>query len=327
MSIDDMFLRDPNVIRLATLCGWSVREARGCLLDIWAICYDRETPLLSEDMVLTTVSSAPTPTAGVATPPDFAKHLVTAGLARRHRSGQLRISGVEKRITYLVEKRESGRQGGVNSANKRKKDPKHPGKHTSSTPDSTPQAPGNPSVPDVVPDVAIASASVTRASRAPSSAGASRPPAGAGEPTGSARDVAKAGIVRKVGPEHAKAFARVKQAIGSTAMGPSAVDSFSELRSLLDSFETLDGVEGRCMHAIAVREAEASSRRTLRWFGGAMWKRSSFDHAMALEIADVNGTRAKSSDAPRDPRVGRAPIATPEQIQYDIDHPPFEESP
>lgn len=108
------------------------------------------------------------------------------------------------------------------------------------------------------------------------------------------RDRKKREIVAKIGPEHAMAFARVKSAIGSTAMGLSVVDGFTELRDLLESMPSLADAEAMCRHALAVREAEAMSKRSVQYFGSSMWKRSSFDKALALEIADVDGSRPAS---------------------------------
>ncbi len=155
MSIDDMFLRDPRVAQLASLCGWSVRETRGCLLDVWAICYDQMTPMLSVGLVNITAGNT---ASGLA---DFAKHLLESELATVHRSTKLVICGVEDRIKYLIAKKESGRQGGLNSARTRGKDTKQ--NHVSlqpvlKQPGSTPQALGNPVVPDVASVVVAASA-------------------------------------------------------------------------------------------------------------------------------------------------------------------------
>ncbi len=133
MSIDDMFLRDPRVAHCAELCGWNVYEMRGRLLDVWAVCYDQMTPLLSAGTMNRAAGHS-----------SFSDHAIESGLARLHRSGKLSIAGVEGRIEYLVRKIESGRQGGIKSAESRTKEVKHPAKHTSSTQTSTPQAPGNP---------------------------------------------------------------------------------------------------------------------------------------------------------------------------------------
>lgn len=100
-------------------------------------------------------------------------------------------------------------------------------------------------------------------------------------------DRRKAAIVSKIGPAHAAAFQRVKSEIGSTAMGPSMADHFTELRELVDTLMGFDDVEERLEYALAIREAEARRKRTLQYFGSAMWKRQNFEKALTLTIADV----------------------------------------
>lgn len=139
MSIDDSVLRDPRVLVLAKLCGWSRRETLGALLDVWAICYDYVTDVLPAEYI----------DVG-AVLPDFAKHLVTAGLATECSSGGVSLKGVKQRIEYLEAKARAGRAGGRKSGESRKDS----AKQKPSTTRSTPQAPRNPipipiaSVPD-----------------------------------------------------------------------------------------------------------------------------------------------------------------------------------
>lgn len=109
------------------------------------------------------------------------------------------------------------------------------------------------------------------------------------------RTAKKQELVRMLGPAHAKAFAAVKHEIGSTAFGPGMADSFTELRDLLDSFPSLADAKERCEHALAIRETEARRKRTMQYFGSAMWKRQNFEKALSLELADVDGTREQHS--------------------------------
>ena len=104
-------------------------------------------------------------------------------------------------------------------------------------------------------------------------------------------------IVARIGPEHAKAFARVKSELKSTALGPSVVGDFAELRALLDGLPSLEDAEERCRHVLAVREREAIRKRTLQYFGSAMWKRHNFDKGLSLELADVDGTRDRGGES------------------------------
>ncbi len=134
MSIDDKVGRDPRITILAGLLGWSRRETIGCLvLDVWPICYDQGTHLVSERVI-----------DAAAGHPGFAQKLIESELATLDRSGKIQIGGAKERIAYLDHKKASGRQGGIKSAESRAKDTKQ----TSSTRGSTPQARGNPSVPD-----------------------------------------------------------------------------------------------------------------------------------------------------------------------------------
>lgn len=112
MSIDDSFFRDPRVLHLAEACGWSLRETRGCLLEVWALCYDRASEDLPERDVDTT--------AGLV---GFAAMLLAVDLATRKtiRGRQLmRIHGAEERIRYLKTRESAGRKGGLKSAETRR---------------------------------------------------------------------------------------------------------------------------------------------------------------------------------------------------------------
>ncbi len=111
MAIDDSFMRDPRVIRLSKLCGWSRRETNGCLLDVYAVVYDRA----SETILAADVDTA-------AELEGFAEKMVEVGLASpvtrvgfANSGSLLRISGAKKRIKYLKTREESGRQGGIKS--------------------------------------------------------------------------------------------------------------------------------------------------------------------------------------------------------------------
>lgn len=144
MSIDDSVTRDARVAVLAKLCGWNRYEALGHLLDVWAACYDRVTPYLSEMIVDASACFD-----------GFAKHMVTAELACFTDDGFVRISGVEARIGYLSDKAKAGRKGGIKSGESRRNMLQAESKQTS----SKHEAPANPIpiVPDPVPDPVPAS--------------------------------------------------------------------------------------------------------------------------------------------------------------------------
>lgn len=135
MSIDDKFLRDPRVIRLAEALGWSRYEARGRLLDVFAVCYDLETDILTPEDVNASADEA-----------RLADVMLAVGLADPD-DGGIRVHGAASRIEYLVKKVEAGRKGGRNSGESRRN--KREAKRSSASP--KPEAVGNP--PDPVPDV------------------------------------------------------------------------------------------------------------------------------------------------------------------------------
>jgi uncharacterized phage protein (TIGR02220 family) len=134
MSIDDSFLRDPRVARLGLELGMSKREARGLLLDVFALCYDRQTatiPAVDIDSAaeLLGVSDA----------------MIKVGLAAITRGG-VRIAGAQERIAYLDHKSAAGRIGGLNSGLSRRLSAKQETKQNT----RSSEARGNP--PDPVPD-------------------------------------------------------------------------------------------------------------------------------------------------------------------------------
>lgn len=146
MSVDDSVLRDPRIDILAELTGWSRRETLGCLLEIWAICYDRVDYALGAKVVDM-----------IAKLPGFADLMVQVELATNTPSGKYRISGAKERITYLANLKQWGKEGGIKSAESRWND----GKGSNKPPEEPPlegagkppdKPPHNPPVPDPVLD-------------------------------------------------------------------------------------------------------------------------------------------------------------------------------
>jgi hypothetical protein len=135
MSIDDKFLRDPRVTRLAEALGWNRYEARGRLLDVFAVCYDLETDIITPEDANAAADEA-----------RLADVMVTVGLADLD-GGGIRVHGAAERIEYLARKAEAGRKGGVKSGETRRK--KGEAKRSSASPKL--EAVGNP--PDPVPDL------------------------------------------------------------------------------------------------------------------------------------------------------------------------------
>lgn len=149
MSIDDKVGRDPRIAMLALQVGWSKRELVGCLvLDVWPLCYDQESAFVSERIIDAAAGQV-----------GFAQAMVDCELARRDRSGKVRVNGAAERIKYLDHKKKAGREGGLKSGESRAKISKQKASngeaHLKQTSSKT-QAAGNPSVPDAVPDTATA---------------------------------------------------------------------------------------------------------------------------------------------------------------------------
>lgn len=113
MSIDDRFLRDPRVLRMAVAIGWNKYEARGRLLEVFAIVYDRvnadREPLLTAADIDTAAEW-----------PGLAERLVEFDLAVRTPRGFVRVRGSKEHTNYLDTRKSSGRSGGLKSGETRR---------------------------------------------------------------------------------------------------------------------------------------------------------------------------------------------------------------
>lgn len=116
MSIDDMFLRDPRVVRLARALGCHKFEAHGRLLAVYAVVYDQVDS--GGDVV---VSAANIDIA--AEFEGFAERMVEFDLATNERRG-VRIRGAKERTNYLSTRESSGRAGGIKSGESRRNNAK-----------------------------------------------------------------------------------------------------------------------------------------------------------------------------------------------------------
>lgn len=144
MSIDDSTLRDPRIVRLsralvrefgADVAAWpdfARRYAIGCLLDVWAISYDRKSHVVPVDDVDAT-----------ALIDGFHATMIAAGLASHEHDG-VAIRGARKRIAYLTEAENAGREGGKKSGNIRR---------ANATRNTTDE--GVTNLPDTLPDVHV----------------------------------------------------------------------------------------------------------------------------------------------------------------------------
>jgi len=143
MSIDDMILRDPRVLRLAALCGIGRHDAIGRLLAVFAITYDRVSDVIDcADVDIAAEVEC------------FAEHMITVNLGVRVREG-VRIRGAKKRIKYLNDLAGAASEAGRKSGESRRKkaNEKRTAPFTSGT--ATVQKSNgatNPVSPDTVPD-------------------------------------------------------------------------------------------------------------------------------------------------------------------------------
>jgi uncharacterized phage protein (TIGR02220 family) len=111
MSIDDMFLRDPRVLRLARACGWSLYETLGRLLHVYAIVYDRVDAGGSDVLQASDIDIA-------ANYEGLSALMIQHELAKQTSNG-VRIRGAKERTNYLATRKESGRLGGLKSGEAR----------------------------------------------------------------------------------------------------------------------------------------------------------------------------------------------------------------
>jgi len=144
-STDDKFLRDPRVDKLALFCGWSRRETRSCLQDVWALCYDRVVPYLpADDIEVTALRDAISPPkhekgfVGALLQSELGRPAVASDRYYTQPKGeQLKIpfpdqrwqekiylAGARDHIGYLLNQKANGKKGGENSAKSREKSAK-----------------------------------------------------------------------------------------------------------------------------------------------------------------------------------------------------------
>lgn len=163
MSIDDMFLRDPRVQRLAKVCGWSKFETQGRLLHVFAVVYDR-VDAGADDVVQAVDIDVAGEFDGLSV------LLIEHELAEQTRRG-VRIRGARERTNYLATRKETGKLGGIKSGESRRKKAKQESKVTF---DKT-EGRANPSAVPIPSASASASADPSEKNSAPPSAGGAQP--------------------------------------------------------------------------------------------------------------------------------------------------------
>lgn len=299
MSVDDSFLRDPRVAHLAETCSWSVRETRGCLLEVWALCYDRVSPDLSEGDIDRTAGRR-----------GFARDLIEVGLATaKHLRGRdwFRISGAEERIRYLKSRSSAGRTGGLNSGEARREKAKQSLKQTF----DEREAPVNP--PDQVPDPPPASAP---------------PPDHQTQNTHTPRAPAIPAVVTLYSPEQLGAawrlaedtYRRLSEARVTVAaeLGMAGVLPFPEItpatrpqgyRDLLDRVrEEGKAAPGVCDRVVEALVLQARDSRSVEWLSEKSFSPGAWRTAREY----VHGARVRAGPR-RDVRVGRFEPMQPDE--------------
>jgi hypothetical protein len=317
MSIDDMFARDTRVLRLANMCGWSKRETRACLEDIWSLCYDRVAPYLpAADIEVTARGDAISPPTLTGT---FVDALIEVGLARpavkadrihttrdgkkvpwldQQWEGKLYLNGTGERVGYLLGKKRGGAQGGVKSGESRRSRGEARSKQGRSTVEAqskltfTPaEAPGNPSVPDLVPDPVpdVPSASAVSVLPDPAPAHTQRPQLAVVPPH---RHPETTEVANQLWKAACASYADLR-ACGIDSQQPVVWSGTPSTRSeewkrccervdeLLDTRTAVDAIAAG-EHRIAVAAAEARVKRTTEFFAPLrMWHEVSFPTALA----------------------------------------------
>jgi hypothetical protein len=102
-------------------------------------------------------------------------------------------------------------------------------------------------------------------------------------------------LVRVIGNAHVEAHARLRRDLLLDAPGrPGYVPAMQPLgdpaeralRDLVAAQASVDGLEERLRHVLAVVEAEARRDGSLRWFGPTLWSKGSYDRAISMAVGE-----------------------------------------
>jgi hypothetical protein len=296
MSIDDMFLRDPRVLRLSITLGWTKYEARGRLLDVFALVYDRVDA--GADEVLDPVDI------DIASDfPGLAEQLIAHDLAVRMRNG-VRIKGATERTKYLATREESGRLGGIKSGetrrNKAKVKPKVETKVETKVTFEKNEGPSNPSVPDPrsyssvgVPDLP------PDPQPTPDRTEPDRPELPGKIPSLDAEQNARYQLVTEIWNRLAAVRTDLAAELGETTRPLAPFDrGKAELAARIREIGNLERARADCEHVLAVRVDEARAKRELKWLTGAIFGVDSMRAALGSSRQEAK--RAKPSSGADD---------------------------
>ncbi len=95
-------------------------------------------------------------------------------------------------------------------------------------------------------------------------------------------------LLRVLAALHVEVFNRVRDELGAQVphMQPVGDPAERSLTALVQAQVTLEGFEGVARHVLAVREAEARRKRTVKFLGQTVWHPDSFGIAKAMEVGE-----------------------------------------
>lgn len=292
MSIDDKFLRDSRVKLLGNRLGWSRRETMGCLLDVFAIAYDREDDVLP----VAEIDEA-------AGKQCFAVLLVEVDLGELV-GDRVRIKGAGERIEYLEKKREAGRIGGRKSGESRRNQREAKRSTASTTPCEANEASWNPPdpVPDLVPDQKIRDLTPPRDPAVQSTTpvhvnGDDQRPSIADRQT--VREMLRANLEAA-----RKRLATAKRVAYRPllAQDPGIDRDLAGALALCPDRAALELLTEQCQHAIAMAELEVKSGNgEFKWFTGAIFAEKNLRRLAAMNPDEAT----KERKPPKSATVGR----------------------
>lgn len=105
-------------------------------------------------------------------------------------------------------------------------------------------------------------------------------------------------ILRRVHAHHREVYERTRVALNSDARPMTVVGDPAEraLSKHLLELQSLETAEDDCLHALAVREAEAIAKRTVKFLGASVWSPDSFPRAMAGTVEEARSGDGRSGD-------------------------------